>query len=297
MKLTPLKIVIIASTAAALIIPLLIFNLKDPVLIVSEESFITLYGKDRIRSQSFNSSLTLFRPVKTVVISASAADDVIPLAVAEMSSRPYCVLFPSRYTPSARIYKEKNPNIPVVLLRGRRPGDVTASASAGDDSSGLLYCFTDINIDFRRAALAASVLDEGKNGRIMIFYESGYRSQVREAFTQVQEEESITLNTSFYTNWSSFSETPDLSCVILAGIGHEFLEKKAGIPVISFSWLDPLLQPKDVAVIINDSPWVQAVEASRMAAAGEGGLIRSEFNVINNENFDRKTLRKIQNSW
>ena len=83
--------------------------------------------------------------------------------------------------------------------------------------------------------------------------------------------------------------------MVSAGSGAEILEKTPNIPVIFFSWLDPVFLPTDVILVFDDSPWVQAVPAVRMAAAGvKKGQILSKIRILSDKNIDKESLRKLK---
>jgi hypothetical protein len=294
MKINLNFLAILAGLALAVILPFLVYLVRSPVLIVTEQAFIGLYGEDRIRREASRSAFALFRPVKTVAVADDAGDGIVPFAIAEISSRPFCVLFPLRFSRSARLYHEQNPKVPVILLEGRFPENASQSSFGIDGLGGYFPYKTDIDADFYRAGLAAAALDRGNNGKIAVFLESNVQEQAAASFLRALNDLEKPLETMFFTSFSQFSDISGLSCVVLAGSGSEYLEKKSGVPVIFFAWLAPSLIPEDVVLLVNDSPWAQAVRAVRMAAAGTSdGLIRSKFQILNKKNIDRRTLRKI----
>jgi len=295
MKIKNKKLAIIAAAILAVFLILfIIFHARSPVLIVTDLAFIPLYGAQRIRSETLRSSLILFRPVKTVIVADDAGNDIIRIAISDTSSRPYCVIFPLRFAPSARLYREQNPGIPVVLLGSRYSEDTVLSAVGGDASDYFIFT-TDIDAEFYRAGMIAAALDRDKDGKIFVFVESHIQTQAREAFLRAINSHEKPLETFFFTSYSRVPDYPDLSCVILAGTGAEYMERDSGVPVIFFTWIDPALLPRDIVVVINDSPWVQAVQAVRMVSGRvSNGLIKSEFKFINGKNIDRRTLRKMQ---
>jgi hypothetical protein len=359
MKIKHVKLAIIIFVAIAVSIVPIIFFSRSPVLIVTEELFTDFYGEQRIRSETIRSSLALFRLVKTVVVANDAGSDIISLAVSENSARPYCVIFPLRFARAARIYREQNPQIPVVILEGRFSArEPSFDFGINDDNSGFFVYKTDIENDFYRVGILAAAIarasrnaavnnnsDENtdqpppdpqqtarpavaspqinrENEIIAVFLESNIHLQAREAFlrgindhnTQQtahstgrnrQNEEiesgnenippSRPIETLFFTSFPQFSERRPLSCVVIAGVGVEYFERKDDVPAIFFTWLDPFFLPFDVAVVVNDSPWVQVVHAVRKVAAGEtSGFIPSNFFIMDRKKFDRGTLRKIQ---
>ena len=278
------KPIIIATAVVLAVLALFItFQVRSPVLIVSEEIFNFLYGGKRIKAEVLLESLAMFRKVKIVTVANDAGEDIVPHAISEISSNPYCVLFPFRFARSAKLYKEQNPDIPIILLEGRNTGNTT-----GID----IKYKTDLENDFKKAGLAASLI--ATEGKIAVFLEYAIEKQVKEAFLKGIGEERAS-DTFFYTNFSNYKKISELSCAVLAGTGSEFMEGNAEIPVIYVSWLDPGYFPLNVVMVINDSPLAQVREAVKLYSAGEKeGLIKSKIIVQNNKNIDKKLLRKIQ---
>jgi hypothetical protein len=102
------------------------------------------------------------------------------------------------------------------------------------------------------------------------------------------------LDTRFFTSFSQYSEISDISCLVLAGEGAEILENNQDIPVVFFTWNNPVFMPLEVVLIVNDSPWIQAAGAVRMVSAGlKQGKIRSKYIVLKRENIDTELLHKI----
>ena len=284
--------VIVAVITLILLVPLIILEVRPPVLIVTDQAFLPLYGQTRIRRETLIATLALFRRVETVSVADDAGYDTVQFAVTGVSSRPFCVLFPLRFAQAARLYRESNPQIHVVLLEGRN--DEGSGLSSTGSSAGDFFIYkTDTESDFFRAGLAAAALDMDKNGIIAVFLESGIEKQAKEAFLRAINSLEKPLETRFFTSFSDFSEIPGLSCVVLAGAGAEYLEQENGVPVIFMTWIDPFLVPDDVAIVVDDSPWAQAVEAVRMVTAGIGqGQIPSKFYILK-KNIDKEVLHKL----
>jgi hypothetical protein len=296
MKLNRKKAAIAAGLLLVMVIPFIVFKARSPVLIVTDMSFIPLYGEARVRRETMKSSLALFRQIHIVLIADDAGDDIVQYAIAEVSPSPYCVIFPLRFAQAARIYRQGNPHIPVVILEGKS-GAGTALGLVGGNPNDYFIYRTDIDAEFFRAGLAAAALSMETHGRIAVFLETGIQTQGRQAFLRGLNSIEIPPETLFFTSFSQFNEAPDLVCVVLAGAGVEYLEREAGVPAIFFTWIDPLLVPIDVVLIIDDSPWAQAVEAVRMVTARiMSGQIQSKYHIINVKNIDRRALRKIQKS-
>jgi hypothetical protein len=289
------KIIILIGLTLILIIPLIIFHARPPVLIVTEDSFIPLYGEDRIRREIMISSIRLFRTVYPVVVANDAGYDIVPLAIAEVSTKPYCVLFPLRFVRAARLYRQANPGIPIILLEGRQNA-VDSLYSIGANPDEYFIYGSDIENDFYRAGMAAAAINIDENRAIAVFLQNNIETQAREVFLRAANSRQPVPETLFFSYFSQFSQVPELSCVVLAGTGIEYFDRNEGIPVIFFTWLHPTVLPNDVFLIINDSPWIQTVQAVRMAKSGmKQGRIQSKFQIINNENIDRKTLSILKN--
>lgn len=296
MKLRSKTSVIIIAAAFVLLIFIIVYFARSPVLIVTDQTFILLYGEERIRSEQKSASKSLFRRVKIVSIADDVADDIVKIAVSDASSRPFCVIFPLRFARAARLYREENTQIPVILLDGRNNDERFLSALGSDENDYFIYK-TDVDSDFYRAGITAAAFITEENGRIAVLLDPGILSQAGEAFSRGVDSLENPPRVSFYTSIQENIENPDIFCVVLAGAGAEYFDREMETrkPVILFTWLDPVYLPDDVVITVNDSPLVQAVPAVRMAASNTAnGKIQSKFLVINKKNIDRAILRKIQ---
>jgi hypothetical protein len=302
------KMGIIAIIAAAFIIPLLIFCLRSPVLIVTELSFIEIYGKERIQNESFFASLAIFRPVKIVAVANDAGEDIVPFAVTQASIKPYCVLFPLRFAGSARFYKNLGLNVPIVILEGRYLEEENPAESIlGEEKSDYFIFKTDINDDFYRIGLAATAIkpkivkkqeesadEDEKKGKVIVFLDNKL-DKMKDVFLRGLYDRGELYETHFFNSFSQYMDFTDLHCVVMAGTGAEFLEKKTEAPVLLFTWLDPALLPFDVVMTVNDSPLAQARQVVKMVGSGvKNGLIKSEFRVLNKAKFSKKVIAIIK---
>ncbi|MCL2277308.1 MAG: hypothetical protein FWC21_05360 [Treponema sp.] len=293
-KKTIIKWTILLTLALAVIVPVIVFNVRSPVLIVTESSFLTLYGERRINRTVFLSSLSLYRPVKIVEIANNAGADIVHYAVAEISQNPYCVIFPRRFSQSARIYQEYYPQTKIIILEGKYPRDTV-------NEEGFYSYYSDIESDFFRAGYAAAAFTESKSVNIAVFFEPNqyliYGSMAEEAFLKGLDDLGSMAETYFFTSFSDLPEYLEISCLIIAGAGWEFFENgSAGVPVILFSWLDPYMVPSDIVLVIDDSPFAQLLDAVKLSAAGFwGGSVKSRFSVINTGIIGSGILRDINN--
>jgi len=284
------RLIIIAIIFTLLIPPIIIYLARAPVLLVTEQSFVNLYGRDRLKKDINRVSFSLFRQIKIVEVANDAGDDIVQFAVSDISVKPFCVLFPRRFTRSAYLYGAQNPDIRIIILEGRYPG--VSSVNSGREN---FYFFnTDIESDFYNTGLAAAIFADNMSGNIAVFIEPEqyliYGSIAREAFLKGVNDQGGKPETYFYTGFSDLPETAKISCAVIAGAGLEFLDKKQGIPVILFTWLDPSLVPDDVVLIVDDSPAAQV----KKAAAFSSGSIQSKFYIVNRSKIEGKVLQKIK---
>ena len=291
------KLIILTAIVSLVIVIYVSFLSRPPVLIITDVSFIPLYGEDRARIESTIASIQLLRPVKAVMIADDVGADIVQYAVSDASLKPYCVIFPLRFAEAARIYKGSNPGVPVVILEGRYTENANPASFALESGSNNDYFLfrTDISADFYLAAQAAIAIDDGKNGRVAVFTEPAISSIAREAVLSVINEMENPLITTFYTSFTQYSQNSETSCIIIAGTGNEFLENRSTVPVILFSWLDPQLMPFNVVLMLNDSPFAQVTEIVKMAAARHYyGRIRSKPVVLQGADIEKEILQKIK---
>jgi len=296
MRLRSKTIKIAAVLTVSFFAALIVFIVRPPVLIISDLSFAGLYGKNRLRSETAYSSFVLFRRLKYVAVADDAGDDIVLTAVEKASLGPFCVIFPLRFAKVARSFREKNPAVPVVILEGRsNTEDNPVDFAIGGNTEDYFIYKTDISADFYRAGLAAAIIDGDKSERIAVFLEPNINIQAKDAFLKAQNDINKPQQTSFFTVFSQFSGNQGISCVVLGGIGAEYLDKYSGIPVIFFTWINPELIPLDVVLVFNDSPPIQIVPAVRMVQSGmTKGKIQSKILFTGGKGVDKVTVRKLR---
>ena len=149
MKRSLKTLIIAAFLVFSALVVFAVFYVRPPVLIVSDLSFSQIYGVKRLKEETARSCFDLFRRVMFVVVADDAGDDIVQAAVEGASKKPLCVLFPLRFARIARNYREKNANIPVVLLEGRYSEAANpASFAIGDNTEDYFIYKTDISADF-----------------------------------------------------------------------------------------------------------------------------------------------------
>ena len=248
--------------SAALILFLgALFFFRAPVLVVSDIHFNNLYGTKRILYGRVKASLSLFRPVREVILADGIGDDGIAFAVSEVSEKPYYVGFPHRYASGARRYKQQFPDIPVILFSGRE-GDT-------GQNQDITLVPTDLRTDFYRAGLGAAVLSGGGPGKILCYADDRIGTSAKHFLQLGLSEGGVESSPIFINTNDKYVSNEQVSCIILAGNTEDPFISRQNIPIILFSWADPALLPASVRIIFNDSPWEMIVPAVKTLQKGE----------------------------
>jgi hypothetical protein len=294
-------VVILALVGVSLSAPVVLFFARSPVLIVTDAPFAALYGASHLQQQQISASLTLFRPVKPVMVADGVSADMVSLAVAEASAQPFCVLFARSQAAAARHYHERFPEIPAVLLRG------LATVPELSPPDGFLCVYgTDRETDLYRAGLFAGILGgtkpaenpEESNVRTYVMRQDrSVQASGRELFSQGVKEQDPEAVVIFANTTAQIPDMKVISSIVLLGVGGDFLEKNPQMPIILFSWLDPTLSAQEVAVQFDDSAWALAIPAVRMAVAGEAeGKIPSKPRFFSHKIANDNIFRLLKKS-
>ena len=265
-----------------------VFFFRPPVLVVTDPSFIQLYGPLRLRLKGFRTSLGLFRRVKVVEVAESAGPDLISLAVEAPSRSPLAVLFPSRYLEGARLYKEKHPVTPVL---------VTGVVPRPAEEAVLTVVSTDTVQDLYRAGICAATLAGEK--RVIFFSADALPAGYREAFREGLKSNGFSGESVFLISSADYSSYSEVGCVVITGQAAKFLEQRLAIPVILFSWADPAQTPWTVKIVFDDSPLALAKEALGQIPPPVGEiLIPSEprflYGRMDGKTGEKKDFRKLR---
>jgi hypothetical protein len=273
-----------AAILIALVVTVLVFYSRSPVLVVTDAPFIELYGKERIRQQRIASSLALFRRVKPVITADGASPDIIAAAISEAARHPYCVLFPGYLAPAAERFHLQSPEIQAVVLSG-------FGASYGLPLPDGVLCVyrTDLNTDLYRAGLFAGLLGLKRSPpeaqRTCFLWQDRYiQAAERDYFYRGLRESDPGAVARFGSSDSDMPGPEGISCVVLSRSGAEYLDNNAKIPLILFTWLDPSMLPAETAAVFDDSTWALVVPAARMAVNSQAeGKIPSKSLVFSGE--------------
>ena len=299
-------LVILGIVCAVLATPYIVYIARSPVLIVTDAPFAALYGVKHLRQQRNSASFTLFRQVKPVRVADGVSPDVVIYAITEASSRPFCVLFARNQAMGALRFHEQFPEIPVVVLRGL----VETPELPPPDGFLCIYA-VDREVDLYRAGLFAGILGKMKQEPALqaenqgasaaksyiLWQERSADTAGRELFTRGVRENDPETHIVFVNSIAGAPDPKVVSCAVLTGAGAEYLEKNPRIPVVLFSWLDPLLTALEVAVQFDDSAWALAVPAARMAALRQAeGKIPSKPLIFPRKIADNNIFRMLKES-
>lgn len=271
------------------------FILRPPVLLVTDLIYDQLYGSFRGRRMQVESSLKLFRRVKTVRIAEDAGTDVAVFAINSASENPYCVLFPYRYHREAGEYAREYSNVPAALLLGRLR-DFPAQDSA------VTVIRTDTEEDYFRMGRAAAVFalqDSEQEGagplKVLLLRDDLISPEDTEAFYRGLEAEGYSPPPIEVWSGIDYLVPGDVACAVLTGSAEFYLNQSLTIPVILFSWMDPAFTSGTVKVILDDSPWMQLIPAVKAATGGgENGGIPSKALVLGERIPEKMISRKIR---
>ena len=291
---------IAAIALGVLALPPLVFLLRAPVLVVTDAPFAALYGLSRMKREQAAASRALFRRVRPVLVADGASPDILVVAISSAASRPFCVLFPRRHAAAAERYHEEFPETPAVLLGGYVP------ASGLPVPNGLLSVYgTDREADLYRAGLFAGILGDLRHRQageasapqrtVALWQDRAVTAAQRDLFIRGARERYPESGVIFANAIGEMPESGGLSCAVLTGAGAEYFDSQSRVPVVLFSWLDPALVPREVAVLFDDSPWGLAVPAARMAANRQAeGKIPSNPLILPKNIADKGTLKALK---
>ena len=280
-------------------VPSLIFITRSPALVVTDAPFTALYGTARLQRQRIFSSLSLFRPVNPVMIADGTSPDIVVAAVIEASQKPLCVIFPRHHAPSAIRYREQFPEIPVILLAGL---NTAPDLPSPEDFLSVFY--TDRKTDLYRAGLLAGIIgskglikdDEAETQRKAVLWaERSIQAEERELFASGVLESAPEIAALVIGSVNEMPDTGSVSCLVLAGAGADYLEKNPKMPLILFSWLDPVFTSREFVVLFDDSPWALAVPAVQMAGKNlSAGVIPSKPLILSERIADNCIFRTLK---
>ena len=251
------------------------FYSRDPVLILTDQSFISLYGSRRLWFRNVKTSIDLFRRVIPVIVHESSTPDLIAISLADTSSSPHAIIFPYRYLEAALFYNE-------LLLNeasGLRSSEIKIFVMGERHILPFLpvnIIQTDMEQDFYRAGLLSAIYSSGND--VLIASGITLQNEFLEAF------HAGLLNNGFQGSYHVLYENEDsprfenIGCLILIGNASSFITEDISVPIILFSWMNPSFTTQNVKIIFDDSPWALAEHALKSDNSPINGQILSPSN-------------------
>jgi hypothetical protein len=244
---------------------------RRPVILVGDDAFNMIYGERRALISRWALSLRLFRWIKTINVSSGVGPDLVAQAAASLSRRPEAVFFPYRYREGARRYLKNRPGPAVVILGGRNPPD--RGVNEGPEP---LWIVTDTGTDLYRAGAAAGIIT-GNSGMPTALYYEKLEEAGKTAFIQGLRDQGYTGTPFFPLSGDSLATAREgglagggLGCAVLVD-EDDPAPYEAKNPLVLFSWLDPLLLPRNTAAVFDDSPLTQLEPALALLRKGASG--------------------------
>ena len=281
----------------------MLFWLRPPFLIITDPSINMLYGAERTRFKQIELSIKFFRRIIPVLVSDSAAPEIIASTVESFHADPGAVLFPELYLEAAQRYNVRKPGIPVIVLGSRR----LTYENMPDPTEGFYYIRPDTEADLYEAGINIAFLAENyaasaenaHNSNILVIYDIFMDNNFRTALERGLGSTGFSGTIDYIEAQNEHILWENYSYVVLIGSASHFLEQNTVIPIILFSWLEPTLTPFNVKVIFNDSPWVLAGNTLEVMA-DNGSFFSSEIIVLHsriheNSGFLLRLLRQYIN--
>jgi hypothetical protein len=264
-----------------------IFFFRAPVLIVSDQYFQELYGSNRTIFSALQSSLRLFRIVKTVSVPNDISSAGIAFAVSEAAANPFCVYFPYRYADAAKNYHDQFPFVNILLFAGKEKNPAL--------QEDFTIVQTDTETDLYRAGFSAAMLSRGKDGKILCYIDKNRTTDEKRSFLQGiadggREGESIFIDLA-----GKYENDTAVSCIVLTGSSEDPFITKQTVPIILFSWANPQLFSPQVSIVFSDSPWETAVSAIKTLPNKESLInAASRIHLHPQNNFSFKEKRELR---
>jgi hypothetical protein len=262
-----------------------IYMSRPPILMVTDTSFLQLYGTPRLKQKERLISASLFRRLVMVRVDENAGQEAIAIAVEEAHEAPWAVVFPFRYYGGAQRLSEQRPETRILLIGERRE----------DLDPFVTSVRTDTALDLYRAGAAAALLTGEK--RPLFFSDGILSNELREVFQQGLETQGYTEDPVYRSATLGYNSYDQIGCVIVAGPASSFidqnLEQNLDLPVILFTWIDPAMTPQSVKLVFDDSPL--ALAAGALKAQGEGQLLIPSTPAIMKDRLpDKETFEKLK---
>jgi hypothetical protein len=265
-----------------------IFFFRAPVLLVTDIPFNALYGIRRSQIKAIETSLKLFRRVKSVIVAENAGPDMVAFAVEAAAPAPYRVLFPYWYYEGAGRYAERFPQVPVFILGGR---------NRDPQVKGTIFIGTDWETDLYRAGLCAGIIaQKAADQEVLFFQNEGLTPEQRNGFQKGLQEQGFEKIPKYLRITENYADNKNISCVVMNGQATLFLDQNSETSIILFSWIDPGVTATSVKIVFDDSPWALVGRIAKMIPGENGGkVIPSEILLLGRRIPEKGTVQNLKN--
>ncbi|GEM_PF-2328956 len=242
----------------------LLFISASPVVVVTDQYEVTLYGKERIQATCVQSSLGIWKPLRLVHGEPGEDPERLVLKIGLAARRPSLVLFPSWFYEGALHYTKVYPQVPVGVWFSEKELE--------NETAFLSFPGYIGRIDYRKDMenLVSLFLKKGlvDLSHLKIDEESwggATASQVQAALEKAIQNRVQTKKIPFGgispESYPPDTETNAGSLWIMGPGSVKALAEKGSY--VWYSWQDPRYVPPSVVVLLDDSRWPHLVSFAR----------------------------------
>ncbi|MCA1949809.1 MAG: hypothetical protein LDL24_04510 [Treponema sp.] len=221
----------------------ILFVSRPGVYVMTDDTELFIYGKNRAIVETLKASFFLFRPVFILSMPPSGDLDLQLASIEKSAPSPGALIVPIRYQPAAEAYSKKYPQVDVILW------------GQGSASSFVNTFFVDYAADMSRAAGIAGPLASktGLPPAIMfpLSFAEEYRNQLKQAFDEGLLAYGFSQGAVVLDKSNEAGQA--LSSVTL--FPSDFSLQSISAPMILFSGIRKDLLSKSVIAVFDDSPW------------------------------------------
>ncbi|MDR2842454.1 MAG: hypothetical protein LBV52_04575 [Spirochaetaceae bacterium] len=282
---------------------LLIFVLRQPVLIVTDDYFSAIYGVKREHYKRIEMSVRLYRQIKFVNIAQdNNSAEVVAFAVEDASKHPYFVVFPTRFQNALEQYKKDKPNVRCYVINNLD--------KSLQETPGVATINSKVELDYYRAGLCAGLLTKipvkdnagvltySLNERILFSDSETSIKYGKEMFVRgVKETAPKATVVTTDQNTSDLSDTYRVA--VLFGHTDNILDNNFTMEtsIIVYTWLDPDYTPPNALITIDDAPLslLPGISKSSVIKNREQEYsVNADFNILSGRIADLSILPALR---
>lgn len=249
----------------------LVFFIRAPVVFVSDDWFLRLYGPARNSTSRIISSIQLFRPVRELRFSELMDTQTMSETIQAFSKRtPYLVVFPERYRQIAALWEDSEITIPFVVL----------------DSS----VYTDVQLDLYRAGALSALLAQNA-GPVGLFALPDTDAVLLDAFKAGYLSANGDSDVLYVPAAASSIE---YACVTVFHSDAAVVSRIKSNQLIVFSWADPNYFGSNLLYVFDNSPWHLLVPVIKSFKNNEPIKLSSRVHILHSSHFGDSISRDLK---